>query len=525
MKLENLAAGVVVDGKYRLETILGRGSYGDVWKARVVGGQGLPECVAIKFFTNQDRALKIYLDEADRIRALEHPRIVKVYESGRIDGLALIVMEYIPGGTLLDRLGEADDPKPVSLEEALKWAHEIAELLAYLHDLQPAVMHSDLKLDNLLVDLNGNVHLIDFGQSRRAEKLFVETAGVGAFPYMAPELLGREGDRSGRRCLQSDIYAFGVILYRMLTGHFPRATVMDVHRVVPIRRPSEINFRIPTQLEALVMRCLETKPEKRFANGKELLGALLGLQHGLGPVATNDVTPARTTAPRPFAEDVAAAARCLLAAGKVDEAIQELERAMGRVSTAPGLLMVYGDAARQARKLDAACAVYERARGWLVQQGAGDDATRDAVEALGDVLIQLKKNDDAVNEYQWLVTRWPDRKWYRYRYGVALGLAGQYRRSVEVLLKLQQDEPGLSAIYAKIAFAYLQLHKYDEAKQYFNEALMLDGHDPFSLYHLARLRALQGRLDLAENYYRRLLEVDDEEGLAEDLGKLLGRRV
>ena len=525
MKLENLAAGVVVDGKYRLEAILGKGSYGDVWKAHVAEGQGLPEYVAIKFFTNQDRALKIYLDEADRLRALEHPRIVKVYESGRIDGLAMIVMEYIPGGTLLDRLGETDDPKPVSLEEAVNWAHEIAELLAYLHDLQPAVMHSDLKLDNLQVDLGGDIHLIDFGQSRKAEKLFVETAGVGAFPYMAPELLGNEGDRRGRRGLQSDIYAFGVILYRMLTGHFPRATVMEVHRLVPIRRPSEINSRIPAQLEALVMRCVETKPEKRFANGKELLGALLGLRDGLRAVAATDVTPARTIAPAPFAEEAASAARCLLAAGKVDEAIQELERAMNRVSTAPGLLMVYADAARQANKLDAARAVYERARAWLLQQGASDDVTRDAVEALGDVLIRLKRYDDAASEYEWLATRWPDRKWYRYRYGVALGLAGQYRRSLDVLIKLQQDEPGLSAIYAKIAFAYLQLHKYDEAKQYFNEALMLDGHDPFSLYHLARLRALQGRLDLAENYYRRLLEVDDEEGLAEDLGKLLGRRI
>src|SRR5262249_882711 len=140
-----------------------------------------------------------------------------------------------------------------------------------------------------------------------------------------------------------------------------------------------------------------------------------------------------------------------------------------------------------------------------------------------EVSVQLKKYEEAAEEFNWLVVRWPEKKWYRFRYGVALGLAGQFHKSLDVLLHLQKDHPGLAAICAKIAFAYLQLNRYDDAKQYFNEALMLDEHDAFTLYHLARLRALEGRPDLAERYYERLLNVDEATDLASELGRLLGK--
>ncbi len=525
MRFENLAAGVTVGGKYRLDEILGRGSYGDVWKAKVLCDDQMPEYVAIKFFTNQDRALKVYLDEADRIRSLDHPGIVKIYEAGKLDGLAMISMEYVPGHTLLQRLGDSESPKPVSLNEALNWAQEIAELLAYLHDRQPAVMHCDLKLDNLLLGDQGRVHLIDFGQSRTIERLFVETSGVGAYPYLAPELLGLDRDRKSRRYLQSDVYAFGVILYRMLTGSFPRATLMEVHNLTPIRRPSEVNHRIPKQLEEFVMACLETRPDRRPANGKELLGRLLSIRDELVARVTSDVTPTPASVERVVgqADLVADLARQLLQEGKVDEAIDQLERALQRMSTAPTVLMVYAEAARRAKKFDAARLVYQRIRHFLEMQGASDDVLREAIEGFGEVSVQLKKYEEAAESFQWLVARWPNKKWYRFRYGVTLGVAGQYNKSLEILITLQQDHPGLAAICAKIGFAYLQLKRYDEAKQYFNEALMLDEHDAFTLYHLARLRALQGRPDLAERYYERLLGVDEATDLAAELGRLLGK--
>ena len=525
MKMENLAAGVVLGGRFQLETILGRGSYGDVWKARTIDGSDLPPFVAVKFFTNQDRALRVYLDEAERIKQFSHPRIVKVFEAGRVDGLALICMEYVPGGTLLQRLGEVEAPNPVSLEEALDWAYDIAEVLAYLHDRQPAFMHCDLKLDNLLLGPEGDVRLIDFGQSKTLDRLFVETAGVGAYPYMAPELLGSERDPRGRRYLQSDVYAFGVILYRMLTGRFPRPTLTEVHNLVPIRRPSELNSRIPRELDEFVMRCVENKPEKRYCNGKELLGNLTRIRAVLIERAAVDVTPVPVVHDQVMspAEQIASVARDLLKDGKVDEALHQLERAMQRMSTAPAMLLVYAEAAKRAGKWDAARIVYQRVTTWYEQQGVSDDMRRDAVEGLAEVQVRLKNYEDAVKGFAWLAERWSEKKWYRYRYGIVLGLAGRYESSLEVLLKLQSDQPGLAAICTKVGFAYLQLKRDKEARQFFNEALMLDPHDAFALFHLAKLHALKSRPDLSETYYRRLLEVDDADDLAGELARFLGK--
>jgi tetratricopeptide (TPR) repeat protein len=525
VKMENLAAGVVLGGRFQLETILGRGSYGDVWKARTIDGSNLPPFVALKFFTNQDRALRVYLDEAERVKQFNHPHIVKVFEAGRVDGLALLCMEYVAGGTLLQRLGEVESPNAVSLDEALEWAYDIAEVLAYLHDWQPAFMHCDLKLDNLLLGPEGKVRLIDFGQSKTIDRLFVETAGVGAYPYMAPELLGSERDPSGRRYLQSDVYAFGVILYRMLTGRFPRPTLTEVHNLVPIRRPSELNSRIPRELDEFVMRCLETKPERRYHNGKDLLGNLTRIREVLAARSSVDVTPAPVVIDDVIspAEQIASTAKTLLEEGKVDEALQQLERAMQRMSTAPAMLLVYAEAAKRANRWDAARIVYQRVTAWYEQQGVSDEMRRDAMEGLAEVQVRLKRYEDAAKGFAWLVDHWPEKKWYRYRYGIVLGLAGRYDASLEVLLKLQADQPGLAALCTKVGFAYLQLKRDREARQYFNEGLMLDPHDAYALFYLAKVHALKGRPDLAENYYRRLLEVDDSEDLAAELARTLGK--
>jgi tetratricopeptide (TPR) repeat protein len=311
----------------------------------------------------------------------------------------------------------------------------------------------------------------------------------------------------------------------MLTGRFPRPTLTEVHNLVPIRRPSELNSRIPRELEMFVLRCLESKPEKRFSNGKDLLGNLQRVSEALAASAAADVTPAPAVVDYVAspAEEIAARARSLLGEGKVDEALQQLERAMQRMSTAPNMLMVYAEAAKRANRFDAARIVYQRVRAWLEQQGASEDLLRDPVEGLAEVQVHLKNYEDAVSGYAWLVERWPEKKWYRYRYGVALGLSGRYQSSLDVLLKLHADHPGLAALCTKVGFAYLQLKREKQAKQYFNEALMLDPHDAFALFHLAKLQALKGRPDLAENYYLRLLEVDDADDLAAELGRLLGK--
>jgi len=165
---------------------------------------------------------------------------------------------------------------------------------------------------------------------------------------------------------------------------------------------------------------------------------------------------------------------------------------MEHMSTSPRVLLIYGAAARQLNRLDIAKAVYQRALNWLMDNGAPDVELKDAYEGLADVHVSLKRYEDALKGFKWLAERWPEKRWYQYRYGVALGLAGQYKRSVEILKHLNDAEPS-AMICAKIGFALLQDRQEELASQYFNEALMLDAYEAVALYHLAYIKAIRGR--------------------------------
>ena len=248
--------------------------------------------VAVKVFNveQQTRSEKALFKEARVGQPLDHPRLVRVFDAARIDGLAMLWMELVEGVTLFQRLGSEESPLPLDLDETLVWMEQIAEALAYLHSR--SVAHGDLKLDNVLLDATAGVRLTDFGQSRTVEDCFVDTDGTGAWPYLAPEVMGKTVSGRGRRYLSSDIYAWGVIFYRLLTGRFPRSGLSEVVNLVPFPRLRELNPRIPAQLEEIVQRCLEKRPENRYQTGAELLAAIQMLRAAEPVEKPVDVTPA-----------------------------------------------------------------------------------------------------------------------------------------------------------------------------------------------------------------------------------------
>ncbi len=525
MKLADLAAGVLLGGRFRLVEILGRGSYGDVWLADVVGDPSLPPQVALKIYHHQDRATRKLLEEATVASGFTHARLVHVFGASRIDGLVVMWMEYVAGETLLQRLGDDDSPRAVSLDEVLRWLRDIADALAYLHVQDPPCVHGDLKLDNVLLDNDSGVRLVDFGQSRTIEDRFVETNGVGAWPYLAPEVMGRSTDGRGQRYVSSDIYAFGVIAYRFLTGRFPRRTISEAINLSTYPRPVELNPSVPAALDTLVCKCLEKRPDDRYLTGAALLAAVNQLRSDLAGKAAIPVTapvPMEPVIQRPV-DELAQLARELMARGQVDDAIAQLEKAMRRMSTSPQVLLVYAQAAKHAGKFDAARVVYQRAINWLKSTGAPDQELRDPIEGLADLDVQLKIYEPAVEGFSWLAERWPEKRWYRYRHGVALGLAGRFKASAEVLKSLLDAGPPSALVCAKLGLAYLQQNNVELACQYFNEALMLDEYEPTALFQMARVRAIQGNTERAERYLQRLLEVEGAEESARELALLLGR--
>lgn len=523
MKVADLANGVVLGERFRLVRLLGRGSFGDVWLADNLANVDLPPKVAIKVYLqkHQNRALKILLEEAEAASRFDHERLVRVYGAERIDGLVVMWMEYIEGQTLLQRLGPEDAPRPVSLVDTLAWLRDIAEGLAYLHAQDPPRVHGDLKLDNVMLPADG-ARLLDFGQSRVVEERFVATDGTGCLPYMAPETLGQGTQGEGRRYVSSDIYACGVIAYRFLTGRFPRRTVAEVMNLVPFPRPLELNASVPESLDALVLRCLEKRPDHRYRTGAELLAAVEGLQKELaGATLRVPAKPPKAFAAPSMAEEMERLGRELVAAGRPEEAVDKIEAALQRLSTAPGLLLVYAAAARATNRLEVAHAVYRRVLRWLDTTEAPPEERRDAYEGRAELDVQLKHYDDAAEAYGWLVSHWPSKRWYRFRFGVTLGLAGRYSEAVTELAALHAEGPPSGVICAKVGLAHRQLGDVDTAIEFFNEALMLDAFEPVALGQLAEIRAIQGRFDKALVYLKRLEQVEGAEADARRLRSMV----
>ncbi|MCL5670047.1 MAG: serine/threonine-protein kinase, partial [Acidobacteria bacterium] len=517
---------VVLGGRFRLVRLLGRGSYGDVWLADSLADPGLPAQVAVKIYLQkrQNSGERLLMGEATIALGFDHDRLVRVFGAERIEGLVAMWMEYVEGPTLLERLGNEDRPSPVTLDDALAWLRDIAEGLAYLHVQDPPVVHGDLKLDNVLLEPGGGARLLDFGQTRPVEDRFVATDGTGALPYMAPETLGTAIDGQGRRYVASDIYACGVIAYRFLTGRFPRRTMAEVMNLTPFPRPIELNPSIPEPLDALVMRCLEKRPDRRYATGAELLAAVEGLKAQIEQPDKNVTAPARQFQRVPsLTEDLERLAGELIAEGRAEEAVDKLELALRHMTTAPNLLLVYAAAARAVNKLEVAHLVYKRAVSWLRANHAGPAELRDAMEGRSELDVKLKQYDDAAEGYTWLAENFPEKRWYSFRAGVALGLAGRFPDAARVLQALHESGPPTAVVCAKLGFVNRQLGNIDLAIQYFNEALMLDQHEPVALSQMAEIRWIQGRMDKAEQYLARLEQVEGAEDELHRLRQKLGR--
>src|SRR5205823_13551693 len=200
-------------GAYRLLEQVGRGGMGLVYRAehlrlrREAAVKVLPVDLA-----REAEFLKRFEREAASAAALQHPNILAVWDYGEQDDTPYLVMPYIAGGTLKDRLRRGSLPA----EEIIGYLRQMADALDYAHER--GIIHRDVKPANMLVDQRGQLYLADFGIARAlegSEGLTRAGAGIGTPEYMAPE------QAQGRADARSDLYALGVIPYQMLAGRVP----------------------------------------------------------------------------------------------------------------------------------------------------------------------------------------------------------------------------------------------------------------------------------------------------------------
>jgi len=271
-----LAPGALLAGRYRLERELGQGGMGRVLVAR---DEKLGRRVAVKVVTaaHDPARVRRFEQEARTAGSLEHPNVLAVYDLDEQDGVPFLVTELLEGHTLRTVIeGPRLPPAQVS-----GLALQLARGLAAAH--ARGIVHRDLKPENLFLTDDGRLKILDFGLARltsddeRGPALTVTGAIFGSPGYLSPEQA--RGEKAGP---PSDVFSAGAILYELLSGRraFPGASLIESGHLTLNAAPAPLPPAIPPGVAALVARCLEKAPARRFQSGAELARALEASEPG-----------------------------------------------------------------------------------------------------------------------------------------------------------------------------------------------------------------------------------------------------
>jgi tetratricopeptide (TPR) repeat protein len=266
------AVGDVFARRYKILEPLGRGGMGRVYKAY---DQELQEILALKLLnqalSDDENIIERFRGELRLARQITHKNVCRMFDLGQEAGQYFITMEYVAGEDLksmIRMMGRLSEGQAVAI------ARQVCEGLAEAHRL--GIIHRDLKPQNLMIDKESRVRIMDFGIARSltAKGLTEPRVAIGTPEYMSPEQV--EGKAVDPR---SDLYALGVVLFEMVTGQVPFQgetpfSVALKHKTDTPPPPRQINSRISDGLEALILKCLEKNPDRRYQTSGELAAAL-----------------------------------------------------------------------------------------------------------------------------------------------------------------------------------------------------------------------------------------------------------
>lgn len=339
--------GQTIDARYRVEALLGEGGMGLVYRVTHIR---LNKPLAIKVLrrenTSDEEVLARFRREAESASAIGNQHIVDINDFGTLgDGSTYFVMECLEGMDLIEAM---DLARRMPEERALRIASQICKALSAAHEA--GIVHRDLKPENVFLTTREGasdfVKILDFGIAKVAngpKRLTRKGEVLGTPHYMSPEQC--EGEDVDHR---TDIYALGVLLYEMLTGYVPHDadTMMGILTKHLYEDPIPPKIRVPqvsAELEQVILRCLEKRPEQRYQTMRELESDIARIQSGVRPVGPDAPTLTPTRPPRPAKRRVAPvylgglAAALLALAGTLAVTALDERRASGEPSGPPAM--------------------------------------------------------------------------------------------------------------------------------------------------------------------------------------------
>jgi outer membrane protein assembly factor BamB len=292
----SLKSGVTLQNRYLIQSVLGVGGMGSVYKARDMHFPNVTKLVAVKEIINladpsmRELVVRTFEREANLLAELNHPSIPKVYDYFTQNDKSFLVMEYIDGKDLEAYLN--DTTGLLNEETVVEWAIQLCDVLSYLHNHKPEpVIFRDMKPSNVMLDHHNHVRLIDFGIARGFQAGQKGTM-IGTEGYSPPEQYRGEASPAG------DIYALGATVHHLLTRQDPRVEPPFSFSDRPIRK---VNPAVSIELEAIINASLNYNPAERFPSPQAMKEALITMRRAKTGVFTNPLIGAAPTGVAPAA--------------------------------------------------------------------------------------------------------------------------------------------------------------------------------------------------------------------------------
>jgi serine/threonine-protein kinase len=397
--------GRLIDGRYQVRSRIARGGMATVYLATDLR---LERRVAVKVMhghlADDSQFKQRFIQEARSAARLAHPNVVNVFDQGQDDDSAYLVMEYLPGITLRDLLQEHG---ALTGEQTIDIAEAVLSGLAAAH--KAGIVHRDLKPENVLLADDGRIKIGDFGLARAASANTATGAALlGTIAYLSPELVTR-----GIADARSDIYAVGIMMFEMLTGEQPYKGEQPMqiayqHANDSVPPPSNVNPRVPAELDELVLWATARDPEERPRDARVMLEQLRETETLLHTALPTATTAVQKTMVLPSARQNTAETQVL--GGRAPLAPQET----GPVSPNAAKLSTKSEARRRrgwlAFVLVLVLAIAAGGAGWWFGAGPGahvtiptsivkeqPDAARAALTALGVEVADELEHDHSVD--------------------------------------------------------------------------------------------------------------------------------